>query len=187
MSKATWTFDTQHASIGFNVRHMMIAKVHGRFSKWAGSFDFNESDPAASAAEVRIDVASIDTNEPARDAHLRSPDFFDVEHFPEMTFRSTKIEKAGNDYRVTGDLTIRGVTRPVVLDAEYAGSVKDVYGNIRAGFSAKTAIDRKDFGLTWNAILEAGGLAVADKVEIVIEFEAVKAQAAVPEPEKAVA
>jgi polyisoprenoid-binding protein YceI len=181
MTQTKWTFDAAHASIGFSVRHMMIAKVHGRFTKWNGTFDFNESDPTSSKAVVTIDAASIDTSEPARDAHLRSPDFFDAEHFPEITFRSTKIEKSGGDYRLSGDLTIHGVTRAVVLEAEYAGTVTDMQGNTRAGFSAKTAIDRKDFGLHWNVLLEAGGFAVGDKVEIAIEFEAVKQKAAVPE------
>jgi polyisoprenoid-binding protein YceI len=181
MPQNNWSFDHMHASIGFSVRHMMISKVHGRFTKWDGQFQFDEADPAAAKAEVRIDVSSIDTNVAARDAHLRSPDFFDAEHFPEILFRSTKIEKTGNDYRLSGDLTIRGVTRPVVLDAEYAGAVTDPYGNTRAGFAARTAIDRKDFGLTWNQLLEAGGFAVGDKIEIAIEFEAVKQLAAAPE------
>ena len=181
MPQTTWNFDTMHASIGFSVRHMMISKVHGRFTKWDGRFEFNEADPASAKVDVHIDVASIDTHVEARDTHLRSPDFFDAEHFPEITFRSTKVEKTGNDYRLTGDLTIRGVTRPVVLDAEYAGSMTDPYGNTRAGFAARTTIDRRDFGLTWNMLLEAGGFAVADKIEIAIEFEAVKQLAAAPE------
>jgi polyisoprenoid-binding protein YceI len=182
MPAAKWEFDTAHANIGFTVRHMMVAKVHGRFAKWEGSFTFDDANPAAAKAEVTIDVASIDTNEAQRDAHLRSPDFFDAEHFPAMTFRSTKIERVnGADFKVLGDLTIRGVTRAVVLDAEYAGKVTDLQGNARAGFSAKTFIDRKDFGLTWNMLLEAGGFAVADKVDITIEFEAVRQKAeAVP-------
>jgi polyisoprenoid-binding protein YceI len=179
MPHTPWQFDTSHATIGFSVRHMMVSKVHGQFTKWSGRFDFNEQDPAASAAVVEIDVNSIHTNEPQRDAHLKSPDFFDAANFPLMTFRSTKIEKHGADYRVSGDLTIRGTTRPVVLDAELTGMIVDMQGNDRAGFSAKTSIDRKDFGLTWNMLLEAGGFAVADKIEINLEFEAVRAKAAV--------
>jgi polyisoprenoid-binding protein YceI len=178
MAPTQWQFDTSHANIGFSVRHMMVSKVHGQFTKWSGQFEFDAQDPAASKAVVEVDVNSINTNEAQRDGHLRSPDFFDAANFPLMTFRSTKIERHGADYRVSGDLTIRGTTRPVVLDAEFAGAIVDPYGNDRAGFSAKTSIDRKDFGLTWNMLLEAGGFAVADRIEITIEFEAVRAKAA---------
>jgi polyisoprenoid-binding protein YceI len=178
MTQSQWQFDTSHATIGFSVRHMMVSKVHGQFTKWSGQFEFDEQDPTASKAVVEIDVNSINTNEPQRDGHLKSPDFFDAANHPVMTFRSTKIERHGADYRVTGDLTIRGTTRPVVLDAEFIGKIVDPYGNDRAGFSAKTSIDRKDFGLHWNMLLEAGGFAVADKIDINLEFEAVRAKAA---------
>jgi polyisoprenoid-binding protein YceI len=178
MTQSQWQFDTSHATIGFSVRHMMVSKVHGQFTKWSGQFEFDEQDPTASKAVVEIDVNSINTNEPQRDGHLKSPDFFDAANHPVMTFRSTKIERHGADYRVTGDLTIRGTTRPVVLDAELIGKIVDPYGNDRAGFSAKTSIDRKDFGLHWNMLLEAGGFAVADKIDINLEFEAVRAKAA---------
>jgi polyisoprenoid-binding protein YceI len=178
MTQAQWQFDTSHATIGFSVRHMMVSKVHGQFTKWSGQFEFDEQDPTASKAVVEIDVNSINTNEPQRDGHLKSPDFFDAANHPVMTFRSTKIERHGADYRVAGDLTIRGTTRPVVLDAEFIGKIVDPYGNDRAGFSAKTSIDRKDFGLHWNMLLEAGGFAVADKIDINLEFEAVRAKAA---------
>ena len=178
MAPSQWQFDTSHATIGFSVRHMMVSKVHGQFTKWSGQFTFNDQDPTASKAVVEIDVNSINTNEAQRDGHLKSPDFFDAANHPLITFRSTAIEKHGADYRVTGDLTIRGTTRPVVLDAEFSGAIVDMQGNDRAGFSAKTSIDRKDFGLTWNMLLEAGGFAVADKVEISLEFEAVRAKAA---------
>jgi polyisoprenoid-binding protein YceI len=174
MFATTWTFDPTHSQIGFSVRHMMVSKVRGEFTKWTGSLDFDAARPEATKVAVTIDAASIDTHEPQRDGHLRSPDFFDAEKFPTLTFTSTRIERDGEHYRVTGDLTIRGVSRPVVLDAEFGGQVTDMQGNTRAGFSAKTSIDRKDYGLVWNMVLEAGGIAVADKIEITLEVEAVK-------------
>ena len=168
-------FDPVHSSIGFWVRHLMVSKVHGRFVQWSGALDFDEQDPTASRVSVSIDAASIDTKEPQRDAHLRSADFLDAEHFPQITFRSSAVTRQpGGDLRVTGELTIRGVTRPVRLEVEYAGRVKDPWGGERLGFSGRTAIDRSDFGLTWNQLLEAGGVAVADKIEISIEIEAVR-------------
>jgi len=175
MATEQLNFDLVHSSIGFWVRHLMVSKVHGRFSQWAGTLEFDEQHPGGSRVAVRIDAGSIDTREAPRDAHLRSPDFLDAEHFPHITFTSTGVErKSGADLRVTGDLTIRGVTRPVQLDAEYAGRVKDPWGGERLGFSARTTINRSDFGLTWNQLLEAGGVAVADKIEISLEIEAVK-------------
>jgi polyisoprenoid-binding protein YceI len=155
----------------------MVSKVHGRFLRWSGSFAFDEANPAASRVEVKIDANSIYTEEDKRDAHLRSADFLEVEKFPHIEFKSTAIERQGEALRLTGDLTIHGVTHPVTLEVEYAGRVKDPWGGERVGFSAKTAISRKDFGLTWNILLEAGGVTVGDKVEIGIEVEAVKAAA----------
>ena len=170
-----WDIDTVHSSVGFTVRHLVISKVRGRFTRWSGSLALDEVNPGASSIEVRIETASIDTDEPKRDAHLRSADFFDVERNPEMTFRSTAVEKAGAErYRMTGDLTLAGVTRPVVLDVEALGQAKDPWGGERAGFSARTTIDRREFGLTWNQALETGGAVVGEKVEITIEIEAVK-------------
>lgn len=169
-----WNIDVGHSAIHFWVRHMVISKVHGRFARWSGSIQLDEQDPARSSVEVRIDAASIDTQVADRDAHLRSADFLDAAAHPEITFTSRRIEKAGTGYRVTGDLRIRGVTREVTLEAEFAGTGKDPWGNQRAGFSATTAIDRRDFGLTWNAAVEAGGVLVGEKVEIAIELEAVK-------------
>jgi len=176
MPTTRWTFDPVHSQIGFAVRHMMVSKTRGKFTKWDGTLDFDAARPENTTVAVEIDATSIDTNEPQRDAHLRSPDFFDVEKFPTLTFKSTKIERAGDGFRVAGDLTIHGVTKPVVLDADFGGTVTDPYGNTRAGFSAKTAIDRKDYGLVWNMVLEAGGIAVADKIEISLEIEAVQAK-----------
>jgi polyisoprenoid-binding protein YceI len=178
MAKEKWDFDLTHSSINFWVRHLMVSKVHGRFTKWSGQLEFDEASPGGSRVEVQIDASSIDTKDAQRDGHLRSADFLDVEKHPNITFRSTGVESAGEKrYRVKGDLTIRGITRPVALDAEYAGRVKDPWGGERAGFTAKASIDRKDFGLTWNQTLDAGGVVVGDKVEIDIEIEAVKAKA----------
>lgn len=177
MALEKWDFDVVHSSVGFWVRHMMVSKVHGRFATWKGAIELDEANLAASRVEVTIDAASIDTKEAQRDGHLRSADFLDAEKFPHLTFKSTGVEKRGEgELRVTGDLTIRDVTRKVTLEVEYAGRQKDPWGGERAGFSAKTSIDRKDFGLTWNKALEAGGILVGDKVEIAIEIEAVKAQ-----------
>jgi polyisoprenoid-binding protein YceI len=172
---ATWSFDNAHSSIGFSVRHLMISKVRGHFNQWGGTFDYDEEDPTRSKLSVRIDAASIDTRDEKRDAHLRSPDFFDVEKFPALTFASTKVERDGDEFVVTGDLTIHGVTRAVQLKVESLGATKDPWGGYRAGFSASTSVSRKDFGLTWNAALETGGVVVGDKIEIGIEIEAVRA------------
>jgi polyisoprenoid-binding protein YceI len=172
---ATWSFDNSHSSIGFSVRHLMISKVRGHFNQWGGTFDYDEKDPTRSKLSVRIDAASIDTRDEKRDAHLRSPDFFDVEKFPALTFESTKVERDGDDFVVTGDLTIHGVTRAVQLKVESLGATKDPWGGYRAGFSASTSVNRKDFGLTWNAALETGGVVVGEKIEIGIEIEAVRA------------
>ncbi len=179
MATATWNVDVSHSAIHFFVRHMVISKVHGRFAKWAGAIQLDPQDLTRSSVEVEIDAASIDTQVAERDAHLRSPDFLDVARHPELAFRSTRIERAGEGYRILGDLTLHGVTRPVTLEAEYAGTAKDPWGNERAGFSAKASLDRREFGLTWNAALEAGGVLVGEKVEITIELEAVKKVAAV--------
>jgi polyisoprenoid-binding protein YceI len=179
MTTARWDIDVGHSAIHFYVRHMVISKVHGRFARWSGALELDTADLTRSSVEVRIEAASIDTQVADRDAHLRSADFLDVEKHPELSFRSRRIEKAGDRYRVVGELTLRGVTREVVLDAEFAGTGKDPWGNERAGFSAKASVDRRDFGLVWNAALEAGGVLVGEKVEIAIELEAVKKVAAV--------
>jgi polyisoprenoid-binding protein YceI len=172
---STWDIDTAHSSVGFTVRHLVISKVRGRFLRWSGSLVLDEADPGASRIEARIETASIDTNEPKRDAHLRSADFFDVEQHPELVFRSTGVTKSGGrDYRLSGELTLSGVTRPVVLEVESLGQAKDPWGGTRAGFTARTSIDRREFGLTWNQALEAGGVLVGDQVEIAIEVEAIR-------------
>jgi polyisoprenoid-binding protein YceI len=170
-----WTFDLAHSSINFTVRHMVVSKVRGRFTRWGGSLVMDENDPTSAAVDVSIEAGSVDTGVEQRDGHLRSADFFDAERFPTLTFRSSGIEKTEDGaYRLNGDLTMHGVTRPVSLDVEFAGSAKDPWGGLRAGFSARTTLDRKDFGLTYNQLLETGGVVVGEKVEIGIEVEAVK-------------
>jgi polyisoprenoid-binding protein YceI len=175
MALSRWNFDTVHSHVSFWVRHLMVSKVHGQFTKWSGQLAFDEENPSASHAEATIDASSIDTREPQRDGHLRSGDFFDVEMYPTIEFRSTMVERAGAHFKVTGDLTIHGVKKPVTLDVEYAGRAKHPQMGERIGFSAKTSINRKDFGLIWNQVLEAGGIAVGENIEIQIEIEASKA------------
>lgn len=168
-----WDFDLSHSNIGFSVRHLMISKVHGRFTQWGGTLEIDDQDISRSRLEVTIQAASIDTKDEKRDAHLKSADFFEVEKYPTITFRSTKVEKKSDEeLAVTGDLTIRGVTQPVTLTVEYQGEVKDPWGATKRGYTAKTTINRKDFGLHWNAALETGGVLVGEKVEINIEIEA---------------
>ena len=173
---ARWQFDHAHSSITFTVRHMMVSKVRGEFTRWSGVLDLDADAPERSHVAVDIDAASIETRVADRDTHLRSADFLDVATFPQITFRSMRLERTAPDaLAIHGDLTIRGVTRPVVLTAEMTGPVKDAWGGIRAGFSAHTAIERKDFGLLWNMALEAGGLLVGDRVDIALEIEAMQA------------
>jgi polyisoprenoid-binding protein YceI len=182
MALEQWGFDLAHSSVSFWVRHLMVSKVHGRFTTWKGALAFDEKQPATARLDVEIDAASIDTREPQRDAHLQSPDFLDVAKYPHITFKSASATPTGaGRFQVKGDLTIRGTTRPVTLEVEYAGRVKDPWGGERAGFSARTTISRKDFGLAWNQLLEGGGFVVDDKVEISIEAEAVRN----PSPAKA--
>jgi polyisoprenoid-binding protein YceI len=175
MSLENWNIDVVHSTVGFSVRHLMVSKVHGLFTKWNGSFSFDEANPAASHVQVQVEVASIDTRDPQRDGHLRTGDFFEAEKFPHMTFKSTSVAGDKNHFKVTGDLTLRGVTKPVVLDVEYAGRAVHPQMGERAGFSAHTSINRKDFGITFNQVLDAGGVAISEKVDINIEVEATKA------------
>jgi polyisoprenoid-binding protein YceI len=178
MTTQTWQIDSAHSGIHFAVRHLVIAKVRGQFSRWTGALTVPDGDFTQASVAVTIDAASIETGVADRDAHLKSADFFDVEKFPELTFRSRRIESKGTDrFALIGDLTIRGISREVALDVESAGQTKDPWGNVRAGFAGKTAVDRKEFGLTWNQVLEAGGVMVGDKVEIEIEIEAVRQEA----------
>lgn len=169
-----YKIDTAHSKIGFSVRHMMFAKVRGAFTKWSGDLTLDANAIANSSVNVTIDSSSIDTGEAQRDGHLKSPDFFDVAKFPQMTFKSKKVEAAGSKrYKVTGDLTVRDVTRPVVLEVEELGAGKDPWGNERIAFNAKTSIERSDYGLKWNQALETGGVLVGEKVEIEIDVEVI--------------
>jgi polyisoprenoid-binding protein YceI len=178
MTNETWQVDAAHSSVSFAVRHMVISKVRGRFTKWNAKLALDVANLSRSSVEVDIDAASIDSGVADRDAHLRSPDFLDAAKHPTLRYASRRVEVAGKDrLRVVGDLTIRGVTREVALDVEYGGLGKDPWGNLRAGFTAQASVNRKDFGLTWNQALETGGVLVADRVDIEIELQAV-AQAA---------
>jgi polyisoprenoid-binding protein YceI len=178
----SWKIDPSHTRAGFSVRHMMIANVHGQFENVTGTVDFNEADPARSSVDVQIEVASLTTRDEKRDAHLRSADFFDAEKYPYITFKSRRVEKLGDDHgRVIGDLTIRGVTHEVALDVEYSGQAKSPWGTTSAGFTARTKVNRKDWGLNWNVALETGGVLVGDTVNIEIEAEIVKQPVAEPE------
>jgi polyisoprenoid-binding protein YceI len=174
----TWNIDPDHSNLGFKVRHLMVSNVKGSFEKNSGVVEINDKDITKSKVEVTIDTASINTNVQKRDEHLRSADFFDVAKFPTMTFVSKKVAKAGKDkLKVTGDLTLHGVTKEVVLDVEGPSKEsKDPWGNIRRGATATTKINRKDFGLVWNKALETGGVAVGEEVSIILEIEMIKAQ-----------
>ncbi len=171
----SWQIDTAHTQIQFTVRHLMISKVRGWFEKFSGTVDLDENNLENTSVDVVIDAASINTREPQRDAHLRSADFLDVEHHPYLTFKSTRVERTGETTaRLYGDLTIRGITRPVVLDVTFNGMLTNPWGMTSAGFSASAKINRKDWGLEWNVALEAGGWLVGDEVEIAIEVELIK-------------
>jgi polyisoprenoid-binding protein YceI len=175
---AQWNLDTAHSSVNFSVRHMVISKVRGHFTQFSGTLDFDEARPQAAKLEVKVQTASVNTNDAQRDGHLKSADFFDVEKYPEMTYKSSAVEVVDkNHFRVQGQLTLHGVTKPVTLDVEYAGHGRDPWGGDRAGFTATAGINRKDFGLNWNQALEAGGVLVSDQVEITLEIQAVAAQA----------
>lgn len=170
-----WAIDPSHTGVSFSVRHMMISTVRGEFHKVSGTVDFNADEPAKSAIDVKIDVASVDTRDEKRDGHLKSADFFDAEKFPVMEFKSDKIEELSKTHgKVHGTLTIKGVSKPVVLDVEYNGTQKSPWGTTNAGFSAKGKINRKDWGLNWNVALESGGILVGDDIKIDIEAEIVK-------------
>jgi polyisoprenoid-binding protein YceI len=179
MSLVKWDFDHAHSSVDFTVRHLLVSKVRGRFTKWQGTLELDEQDFTRSRVEVEIDVASVDTHEPQRDAHLRSGDFFEADKHPRMVFKSKRVaEKSKDRLSVTGDLTIRGTTREVVLDVERGGVVaKDPWGKRRAGFTATATIHRKDFGVSFNQVLDQGGLALGEDVAITIEIEATAAEA----------
>jgi polyisoprenoid-binding protein YceI len=174
MSIERWEIDSNHSGVHFSVRHMVVARVRGTFSRWTGSLTVPDGAFGRASVEVAIEAASIDTGAPERDGHLRSADFFDVAKHPSITFRSTRVEPVGADhYKLVGDLSMHGVTREVPLEVEYAGRTQDPWGHARSGFTAKTSVNRKDFGLDWNQVLEAGGVLVGENIEIEIEVEAV--------------
>jgi polyisoprenoid-binding protein YceI len=174
-TRTVWAIDPAHSNVGFGVKHMMFTTVRGRFGDVRGTITLDEQRLENSSVEVEIDVASIDTRDEKRDAHLRSADFFDAAQFPTMTFRSTRVEpRRGDEARVTGDLTIHGVTREVTLDTTMTGRGTNPWGVDVIGFEASTRISRKDFGLEWNVALESGGFLVGDEIKIELDIEAAK-------------
>ena len=174
--KTSYSIDKAHSEVTFQVRHL-ITKVRGRFSDFSGTIEYDEGHPELSSVDVAVQAVSIDTNERDRDTHLRSADFFDVEKFPVLAFRSTDIRRKADDrFELTGDLTIHGVTRSVRFDVSYLGKAKDPWGNERVAFEADTTINRKDFGLTWNAALETGGFLVGDDVTVSVSVQAIPAR-----------
>lgn len=170
-----WNIDPTHSQVVFAVKHMMVSTVRGHFTIFGGKLEIDEAHPENSWVEAEVEVQSIDTRDANRDNHLRSADFFDVASYPTLVFKSKKVEVSGdNEYRVLGDMTLHGVTREVPFTVEYLGQVKDPYGKQRAGLNAKASINRKDFGLAWNPLLETGGAVVGDKVMIEIDLEAIR-------------
>jgi polyisoprenoid-binding protein YceI len=173
----SWQIDTAHTHVGFSVKHMMVSTVRGQFKQYSGSLELDTKDFSRSKFAGEVEVASIDTGNADRDAHLRTNDFFDAASHPKITFKSTKIEaKSEGQYVVHGDLTIRGVTKPLALDVEFHGTSKSPYGKTLAGFSASGSLNRKDFGVSFNAALETGGVVVSEKVKLELEVEAVASE-----------
>ncbi|MBX5458715.1 MAG: YceI family protein [Thermogemmatispora sp.] len=174
-----WRFDPAHSSIEFSAKHMMITTVRGRFKQWSGTIEFDEAHPEATRVTVEIEAASLDSDQPQRDAHLKSADFLDVEHYPTITFSSTRAEALSDTTgKLYGDLTIRGVTRPVVLDVTLEGRSRDWQGKRRLGFTATTSLNRKDWGLNWNVALEAGGWLVSERIDVHIEAQLIEEESA---------
>jgi len=177
----TWIIDEAHTNVGFSARHMGLSTVRGTFKSFTGEIDLDPADLTRATGEVVIDAASIDTRQPDRDAHLKSPDFFDVEKFPKITYKAKSITGSGDTFTVIGDLTIKDVTREVEFKYDHAGEDKDPYGNRKVGGALTGSINRGDFGLTWNVALEAGGLLVSDKIKIEVEAQLAESKAAVAE------
>lgn len=170
-----YTIDPAHSRIGFVARHAMVTKVRGNFNEFEGKISLDTADPSKSSAELSIDVASVDTRQEQRDQHLRTNDFFDVPNHPKITFKSTKIEQVdAENFKVTGDLTIKETTKPVTVDFELSGTATDPFGNDRVGFEGKTVVNRTEWGVNWNAALEAGGILVSEKVTLEFEVSAIK-------------
>jgi polyisoprenoid-binding protein YceI len=169
-----YTIDPTHTRLGFSTRHAMVTTVRGQFTDFAGTAHIDAANPANSTVSLTIQTASIDTGVADRDAHLRSADFFNADENKEITFSSTKVERDGDDWAVTGDLSIKGETKPVTIDFEFTGSARDPFGNLRVGFEGGTSINRKDWGLTWNAALETGGVLVSDKIKLEFDVSAIR-------------
>ena len=169
-----YTIDAAHTRIGFSARHAMVTTVRGAFKDFEGTAHIDAANPAASSVSLAIDPASIDTGVADRDGHLKSGDFFDAETYPSITFVSTQVERDGSDWAVTGDLTIKGVSKPVTVVFEETGSAQDPFGNLRVGFEGATTINRKDWGLTWNAALETGGVLVSEKIKLEFDVSAIR-------------
>lgn len=182
----TWIIDNAHSHIDFSVRHMMISKVRGTFERFSGSIQLDEEQPENTTVDVQIEAASINTREPQRDAHLRSADFLDADNYPHLIFRSKRVERTGEKTALLiGDLTIRDVTREVVLDVVHTGMAKSPWGTVSAGFSASTTLHRKNWNLTWNQVLETGGVLVGDDIEVNIELELIRQEEQVAEAQEA--
>jgi len=174
---ATWEIDKAHSTVGFSVQHMVITKVTGRFDQFEGTIEFDTTDLSSGTAEMTVQMASVNTDNERRDNHLRSPDFFDVEKYPTMTFRSTKVSAVkGDKFQLTGMLTLKDVTKEVTFDCTFNGMLTDSWGNVRAGFTAKGEIDRQDYHVSWSKVLDNGGLVAGDNVSIDIELELVEAK-----------
>lgn len=169
-----YTLDASHSRLGFTARHAMVTKVRGQFTDFAGTAHVDANDPSASSVNVTIKTASVETGSPDRDGHLKSGDFFDAETLPEITFKSTSVERDGADWKVTGDLTIKNTTKAVTIPFEETGSARDPFGNLRIGFEGRTMISRKSWDLTWNAALETGGVLVSDKIVLEFDVSAIK-------------
>jgi len=170
-----YTIDTSHSRLGFSARHAMVTTVRGSFSTFEGTAHIDTTNPAASTVALTIDVSGVDTGSADRDGHLRSADFFDVENYPTMTFRSTQVEREdASTWLITGDLTIKDVTKPVTIEFDSTGSARDPFGNLRVGFEGATSINRKDWGLTWNAALETGGVLVSEKIKLEFDVSAIR-------------
>ncbi|HYJ27456.1 MAG TPA: YceI family protein [Nocardioides sp.] len=169
-----YTLDASHTRVGFVARHAMVTKVRGHFSQLEGTAHIDTAAPAGSKVDLTIDVASVDTGNPDRNGHLTSPDFFDAEKFPTITFTSTQVERDGDTWNVTGDLTIKDVTKPVTIEFEQTGSAIDPFGNTRVGFEGEITVNRKDWGLAWNAALETGGVLVSDKIKLEFDVSAIR-------------
>jgi polyisoprenoid-binding protein YceI len=169
-----YTIDTSHSRLGFTARHAMVTKVRGQFGDFTGTARVDTAEPQNSKVTLTIQTASIDTGSADRDGHLRSADFFDAETYPEMTFVSNDVSRDGNEWTVAGDLTIKGIAKPVTIEFEETGSARDPFGNLRVGFEGSTTINRKDWGLTWNAALETGGVLVSEKIKLDLDVSAIQ-------------